>query len=129
MKLILITVVSLFLLSFGHFLGLKGFYYSLNFYDDILHFLLGGLSSLIIFLFLVRLEKRGFIQAKKIFYFSFIFFFAITIGVGWEFFEFFYFPYLQLEVADIIKDIFWGGVGSFSTLTFIFMNFKFFSKI
>jgi len=119
MKLFIVAITFFFTLAFLHLLGMKGFYYNISFYDDILHFLFGLFGSLIILPLLIRFKKT-----KKIFYFVFSFLLTIILGVIWEVFEFFYFPFIQFGLSDTLSDLFWASIGSFLIIIIIYLSWN-----
>lgn len=109
---------------FLHLFGMSGWYYSVKFYDKFIHFLAGIFGSALIFFLLFKLAAKGPIKIPRIFYSAFVFTTVVTIGVGWEFFEFFFLPQFQLGLSDTLFDLFWIGVGSVLTNIVFYENFR-----
>lgn len=111
-KLIVILLIIIIIL---HLFGIAYFYFhpwisyeSAFGYDKLLHFL-GGFWIALFFYHQIKIKNFLFLIAA-----------AVTVGVFWEFFEFFWdntfhywikMPAAQASLADTIWDLFWDFVG------------------
>lgn len=101
---------------------LKGLYYSLSFYDNILHFAAGAAISLSILYILFSSKTKEIFKIESEFAnFILAFTTTVTLGVFWEFLEFlwdlyivqtFNLPSLQLGLRDTMSDLMWDSIGS-----------------
>ncbi|PIP25054.1 MAG: hypothetical protein COX34_00730 [Candidatus Nealsonbacteria bacterium CG23_combo_of_CG06-09_8_20_14_all_36_12] len=116
--------IIIFLIFIFHLFGyLKGLYYSLSFYDDILHFSAGiTLSAAIIYILFHTKISRIFKIENKFTNLILVFIATVIIGAFWELLEFFwdlYFakmfglPPLQLNLQDTMFDLIWDSIGAF----------------
>ena len=118
--LLLFFLISLLVL---HIIGMQGLYYSLNFYDKILHFI-GGITAGLIS---IEIFRKNNIKYSGTYLLMSVF----IIGIGWELFEFFWdlflvqkynLPRMQFGAVDTLFDLVFDLVGCLVLI--VFLNLK-----
>lgn len=98
-------------------------------YDKFLHFLGGAWITLLVY---QQIKTRKFLITPLVLFFAFLIFAATTIGVFWEFFEFFWDQTFhkwyglmpaQASLADTMFDLLWDFIGGL-VLSFILWQKK-----
>jgi tRNA pseudouridine55 synthase len=103
-------IILFFLILILHFLGMKGLYYDLFFYDKLLHFLGGIFISLLFYKIYIKIKKR----IPKLIEIILI---ILTISLFWEIHEYLWDTYLKVKYNLPQMQL-----GTFDTITDTIMN-------
>lgn len=138
-----INIVIIFFVLGGIYLGeVRDFYEVFWWWDSALHLISGVLLGVIGFMLVYSFNKQNLFVEKKsdgskvtgvmmspFFVAFFVFCFAVTMGVIWEFFEFFVDTFfgatMQPSLEDTMKDLILDAIGAFfvSVLSYFYLKF------
>jgi len=130
---ICITDLLILLIILFHIIGMVEGLYAYPFFDDFLHILGGAFLGILIYSILFSLNHLRSIYLHPYMITLFTVSLALTFGVLWEFFEYFWdavitpgsnLPPAQLGLTDTLTDLFWDIVGSLMAITVLSMFSK-----